>query len=636
MAQIACLIPKNEMYEQALQIIEEEKFNISPLKVIATEDAVTEAMKAVEQGANIIVARGAQAYAIKECTKIPIVEITLTAQELGRLIQRAKSILDKKSPVIAIIGFENMLCDTSYFDEIFEITLKSYLVRDARAIHDAVQRAIKDRVDLVIGGDMAVRESSMEGIPTLFLDSTKDSLRQAFIVANKVGYASDLEKQNNAQLETLLDTSFNGLIKVDAKGSILAANRIMEDILKKTSNNLMGIYLPQVITEIEKDYFEEVLNGKREMYSTFIKVKQLSLMVMLAPIKVDNQINGAILSCHKVKQIQHAESDTIRDMYLHGYVAKSNFDHIHRNSKEMKKNIEKAKMFARSENPVLIYGETGTEKEMFAQSIHNNSIRRSGPFISINCNGMMEDKQADILFGEEDSLVPNRKKGVMEIANYGTVLIHEIEQLSLHCQYRLFKAIKYKTLILNDMDKVHNLDVRIIATTKKRLTPLVRKGIFREDLYYTLNGLAIELPSIRENPSDISLLLDLFVKEYSEMYSKYAAITQGARKIIENYTWEGNLIQLESFCERMILTVNRRLIDEDLVNHLLNELYPVVREIQDTEKVVIYKNPEAAIIADLLDKYNGNRTLVAKEMKISTTTLWRHIKKYGVNNRYDM
>lgn len=637
MKNVAIIIPRNEMFLQAQQVIEEEGLEVHALKVVDTTDVVNEARKIIAEGVDIIVARGVQASLIKRYTNVPVVEICLTSQEMGLLIVKAKNILQKSRPKIGIVGFPNMFCDMTYFNEIFDIDLHRYLIKESGETQEAINRAVKDKVDLLIGGDITVVTANIIGIPALFLESTKDSIRQAVRTAKNMNYAREIEKKHNAHMEALLDYSFSGIIKLNQDGVIITANRVIEEIFAKKTENIIGKNIQQVLGEIDFESIESVLKAEKESYSSFLRINHVAVVIMVVPIKVDHQIEGAILSCHKVQKLERMESHTLREMYLHGYVAKSDFTQMLRKSKEMKKVIELAKLFAQTKNPVLIYGETGTEKELFAQSIHNNSVRKNAPFISINCNGMNEEMQADVLFGNDHVEGEREKqKGALEIGNYGTVLIHEVEKLTPHCQYRLFKAIKYKALIQNDIEKTMTLDVKVIVATRKNLAILVKKGLFREDLYYALSALSFEIPPLRKTKEDIAVLLNEYIKVYSSQYERYIVLTAGAKKMISEYPWEGNLIQFESFCERMVLTVTARTVDETFVRYLLEQLYPVIRQVGNEEKVVVYKAAEGAVIAELLEKYKGNRELVARELNISKTTLWRHMKKYGVSNRYDI
>ncbi len=637
MSEIALFVPREEMLHQAHDILLTEKYTIKDMKVVASADAVSEARSALARGTSIIIARGYQASLIKYYTNIPVVEIQLTGQEMGLLITRAKKITKKNRPVIGVVGFNNMFCDMTHFNQIYDIDLRTYFVSNPDELSVAINQAINDNLDIVIGGDNAITAASRAGIPSLFLSSTEDSIREAFKMAENMKYVADIDKRSVAQIETLLDYSFSGIVRMDQKGNILVINKIMEEILEKDSAEVEGKPLIEVFKEIDKEKLEETLKEGNEIYSTFIRVNKNAIVIIVAPIKVDNQIDGAILTCHKIKKMKEVEADILRERYLYGYIAQGTLEDIPHKSKGMQKNIALAKVYAQSNSPVLLYGEIGTEKELFAQGIHNNSLRKNGPFISINCIGISEEMQTEVLFGNTKESEKDKEQGALIAANHGTILLSEVDKLSLNNQYQLYKMIRYKSLIRNEIARTMSIDVKIIATTSKNLSILVKQGLFREDLYYLLSGLTIDVEPIRSRPEDLEYLIDNYVKLYCDMYSRFHVLTAGAKKRLLEYPWYGNLIQLESFCDRMILTASHRSIDEAYVVKLLEELYPILgQQNSSKEKIVIYKDPEAIKISETLEKYDGNRTLAAEELGISKTTLWRHMKKLGITSKYNV
>ncbi len=240
MAKIAVLLPKESMLEQTRRVIEEEKPDVTVLKVIRTTDSVREARNAVKNGAEIVVARGAQASSIKTYTDIPLAEIRMTGQEMGLLVQKAKRLLQKKCPIITVIGYENMYGDMSYFDEIFSIILKTHFIKSQEEIRGAVENAVSCGTDLIIGGDTVNELSRQHSIPTLFIESTEDSIRNAIRMAKRMGFMAEIEKRHIAQFETLLDTTRSGIIKIDRSKKITIANKMVGEIIGGKIKELKG------------------------------------------------------------------------------------------------------------------------------------------------------------------------------------------------------------------------------------------------------------------------------------------------------------------------------------------------------------------------------------------------------------
>ena len=629
MSKIAILLPKEYMLEQARNVIREDELDIDILKVIKTSDSVYEARQAVEQGAEVVLARGVQAAFIRQYTNIPVAELTLTGQEIGLMIASAKKkVPDKKCPQIALIGFKNMFSDTTYADELYDIRLKFY---DITAIEQAAEK-----VDLAIQEGADVLLAAQKGIPAQFIDSTEESIRSAIGVAKKMILTAEAEKNFTAQFETVLDNSYNGILEIDENKEIMIVNRAGEELFHKKASQLEGTALEKVIPELEQRYIDDVLSGKRDSFMTSVYVAGVPMMLTAAPIQYENKIRGAIISLYRNASVRKNDADELHSYYLKGYVAHAHFSDIRITGKEMEYCVELSKMYALSKNPVLICGEDGTDKEKLAQCIHNNSSYKAGPFVAVNCSGMTEQMQVDRLFGNPDAEDESMKKGALAISDHGTIVISEIEKLSLLCQYRLYRAIRYDSLIQNDLERSQTLDNRIIAITGADLYQYVEQGRFRQDLYYLLNSLTVEIPPIRKRPQDIRAIVEDCRVRFTKRYARFPKIAEDAMEALAGFGWQGNEIQLESFCERLFLTSPKKTITSDYVYFLLDTLYPVKERISEDGTTVIYQHPEAARLTELLEKHQGNRSAVAKELGISTTTLWRRMKKYGVINKYDL
>lgn len=637
MSKIAILLPKEYMLEQARNVIREDELDIDILKVIKTSDSVYEARQAVEQGAEVVLARGVQAAFIRQYTNIPVAELTLTGQEIGLMIASAKKkVPDKKCPQIALIGFKNMFSDTTYADELFDIRLKFYDITAIEQAAEKVDLAIQEGADVLLGGDTVNALAAQKGIPAQFIDSTEESIRSAIGVAKKMILTAEAEKNFTAQFETVLDNSYNGILEIDENKEIMIVNRAGEELFHKKASQLEGTALEKVIPELEQRYIDDVLSGKRDSFMTSVYVAGVPMMLTAAPIQYENKIRGAIISLYRNASVRKNDADELHSYYLKGYVAHAHFSDIRITGKEMEYCVELSKMYALSKNPVLICGEDGTDKEKLAQCIHNNSFYKAGPFVAVNCSGMTEQMQVDRLFGNPDAEDESMKKGALAIGDHGTIVISEIEKLSLLCQYRLYRAIRYDSLIQNDLERSQTLDNRIIAITGADLYQYVEQGRFRQDLYYLLNSLTVEIPPLRKRPQDIRAIVEDCRVRFTKRYARFPKIAEDAMEALAGFGWQGNEIQLESFCERLFLTSPKKTITSDYVYFLLDTLYPVKERISEDGTTVIYQHPEAARLTELLEKHQGNRSAVAKELGISTTTLWRRMKKYGVINKYDL
>ncbi len=636
MSKIVVFLSKEYMLEQTYAAIQSSGVEVDEVKIIRTSETVNEARQALENGASILIARGVQAQYIREYTKVPVVEIVMTGQELSLVIAKAKAKLNKERPNIAICGLKNMFSDTTYFNEIFDINLKMYLADTVAQIPELTEMAIDDNVDILIGGDMVRNIVKNRDIEYQFLESTEDSIVEALVTAKKMLYTAEIVRNHTADFEAVMDSTFQAIIKVDKNKDITVFNKISEEMFNINSKKVIGTQVTDLIPDLKVEYMDSILNLERDILNISIRLGNTPTMLSVLPIQNETEVLGAIVTCYRLNIVNKQEPSYFKSMHLKGFVTDCTFDIIKTKDKSVRFCVELAKNYALSRNPILIYGETGTEKEFYAQCIHNTSVFKNGPFVSVNCGGMTEQRQIELLFGtniyevESDDAKADGKRGALELSNGGTLFIQEVDKMSKVCQYRLFRAIHYKTLIQNDMERTQTLENRIIVSSSTKLEKLVEDGEFRDDLYYVLNSLVLTLPNIKNRENYIEEVVKQRLMDFSKNYSKFLKVSDKAMDVIKDYDWRGNIIQLESFCERLFLTTPQKLVSEEYVKHLLNELYSTIDASNGDSKVVVYKHPETEKISSLLEKNHGNRGKVAQELGISTTTLWRKMKKYGI------
>ncbi|MFV0466683.1 MAG: sigma 54-interacting transcriptional regulator [Lachnospiraceae bacterium] len=627
MAKIKVLVPNHIMEQYSNKIIEEEGMESCEVEVIQTSDSVQAARRGIEQGASVIVARGLQAALIREYTKIPLVEITLTGQELGLLIQQAKKLIHKEVPKIVFIGHSSMFPDTSYMNEIFQIDMTIYNVEDYSMIEQLVLTAVNHNADIIIGGERVVNTAEKYEIQTMFLNAREDSIREALRVAKKLLYTSQIEKENHAQFLTVLDTIYSGILRVNRDKVIVTINHTAELFLNRIEKNMVGRPLEQVIPEIEVEYLDKILESKRDSLNSTIVIEKENYMISIAPIEVDSQVTGAIIIMNQLKTSRKDKKDSLQDNFFSGYVTDFDFRKIETKSQEMKSCIELARMYALTNCPVIIYGETGTQKDLFAQGIHNSGQQKNSHFITFSCNGMNEDQQIRTLFGD------NENTGALRQAEFGTLVIRDIDGLYPRCQYRLLRMMRYRMFMKTDIEETPAFDVRIIATAGQDLGIKVNEGVFRADLYYILNTFSLRIPPLRARKEDIHSLVISHLKKYNRKYGKRISLTKGGLDEVIKSIWDGNELQIEGFFERLVLTAPRRNVDEILVRSLIVELYPVVPLTEHkVSPLCLMESPEATQIKQALIENNGSRQKTADAMGISTATLWRKMKKYNISD----
>ena len=332
------------------------------------------------------------------------------------------------------------------------------------------------------------------------------------------------------------------------------------------------------------------------------------------------------------------------ESYVKGHHARYTFDDIIGESDVMRETISHADRFARYESNILIMGESGTGKEVFAQSIHNASRRRMQPFVALNCGALPPSLLESELFGYVDGAFTGAsrkgKKGLFEIAEQGTIFLDEISEMDTQGQIRLLRVLEEREVMRIGSDKVIPVNVRVIAASNKNLEKLVREGKFRPDLFYRLNVLTIGIPPLRRRKGDIVLLADSFLKHYGEKYHKIVHLEREARTVLEERDWPGNVRQLRNFCERLVIVADDQRLSYDFVNEQLlqsrdfgfeEEMPPAKASPPPAAQVngrSTRQEKEKEEILRALEKARGNRQQAAAELGISTSTLWRKMKRY--------
>lgn len=599
---------------------------------------MAEARKAVSDGITIIIARGRQARLIEQYTNITVIHIVLTAQEMGLLVMDLKEKIGKEHPRIGLVGDPNMFCDTTCFDQLFGVQLFRYYLDEGYNFQKVLTDGIFEELDGIIGGaDVLAYTKNFrnDNIASGYFYSTMESVRNAIIQAEALYQAIQKEKSNSVRFAAAMEGAVNGMLQVDKKGAITVMNHAMELMLRQSITDVKGKAVTAVLGDMDKKEVEKVLGSTKETYCSIACIGRERVMIMMTPIVIADQADGAIISCNKIKRpVSADETKRMKDQYLCGYIAKHSFSDIEYLSQGMPKTVQLAKCYAISDSPVIIWGNPGDEREEMAQAIHNHSLRKSGAYISVNIAGLSDEAQIDLLFGKRFLNPDSREqtKGALLAAENGTLCINALDKMGTRTQYFLNNIIQNNTLLYNDLDRIQNVNTRLIGTTTKDMRKLLEMGLFRDDLYYAFCSMALRIPPLRERKQDIERLVTIYISHYVEKYSTFHVLTDNAKRILIEYSWKGNLVQLKHFCERCVLTSGRRIMTDRYVMELLEELYGREEQVPGLEAG--NRNMEEAdreLLYLTLQKYNGNKTLTAKALDISTTTLWRRLKKYGID-----
>ncbi len=317
--------------------------------------------------------------------------------------------------------------------------------------------------------------------------------------------------------------------------------------------------------------------------------------------------------------------------------ARYQLENIIGDSEIMARAKEMAAKAANSSSTVLIYGETGTGKELFAHAVHNASDRSLKPFVALNCGALPENLIESLLFGYQEGAFTGAKKGgqigVFEQAQGGTLFLDEISEMPFNLQVRLLRVLQEGEVTRLGDSKARRVDVRLIASTNRDLPAMIAHGSFRADLYYRLNVLTITVPPLRERKADIPSLLNHFIHKYSNLLGKNPQeISAPVLDAFRNYDWPGNVREVQNYVEYMI-----NMIDSTDAIISLKILPPALLGVAVKKHVDTGKRhenylaqSEKELLVETLNRNNGNKALSAQELGLSRTTFWRRLKKYNL------
>ena len=348
-----------------------------------------------------------------------------------------------------------------------------------------------------------------------------------------------------------------------------------------------------------------------------------------------SQFDGAVVMMYYLEelktQIGQREKEE-KQRKEKGFHAKRSFSDIIGSSSAIQMCIADARFYSESESNLMIYGETGTGKEIFAQSVHNQSRRKNEAFIAVNCAALPENLLETELFGyDEGAFTGGRKggkRGLFELANHGTLFLDEIGELPPALQSRLLRVLQEKEIMHVGGERIIPVDVRIIAATNKHLEEM-DTAAFRRDLLYRLNVLELTIPPLREREKDVVELFDFYFRKKRDVSIHQIELTEEAKEILMLYHWPGNIRELQNVCERFCLYLKQSARYSDTL--LKKCMIRAVGE-QRLQKNIMesYEFKEKGISVELIEKlkriFSYNREQTAKVLGVSRTTIWRMMK----------
>jgi len=387
---------------------------------------------------------------------------------------------------------------------------------------------------------------------------TADFFRDFVQLGRSLSISINNEKQLKKKLESILNAVHEGIIGIDEEERITFFNEDAGKILQVSPADVVGKTLLETVPEFAA---HDVLLSRGEVTNHLLQTRHQFLLVTKVPMMLEDKWLGEVVTFQDVTKVQQLEQEIRRKSVQLGLTAKYDFHHIIGASDAILSSKKVSCKLANSDYTVLITGENGTGKEVFAQAIHQNSSRRDMPFVPVNFAGLTESLAESELFGYEEGAFTGAKKGgkvgLFELAHNGTIFLDEIGDAPLSIQAALLRVLQERQVMRVGGNRVIPVNVRVIAATNRNLKEMVQKGTFREDLYYRLEVLPLHVPALRERPGDILLLIDHFL----ELKNRKLVLSEEVKNILQQYMWPGNIRELENVAHYLTVIVEGQQVE---------------------------------------------------------------------------
>lgn len=600
--------------------------------------------EAREGRVDVVVAGGSNGAYLRQHVDVPVVLVKVTGFDVLSALATARRI----SPKVALVTHASTYAEVDEFVSAFSLDIPryTYLTEDDAT---ARVRALKEEgVRVVVGPGMVTDLADKYGLMGVFLYSG-NAVRLALEDAIEAARLRRIESTRRDYVNTILAHLNEGVAAVDTEGRVQAFNPAMERFLGTPTGVAVGRKLATLAPGLALDGVMQ--SGTRELEQIH-RLGDRMVVVNRIPIVGEAGTTGAMLTIQDANAIHRADRNLRSRARARPAGVRYSLDDLAGASPAMSDLRALARRYALVDSTVLVGGESGTGKEVLAQGMHDASPRRAFPFIAVNCAAFPESLLESELFGYEEGAFTGARRGgkagLFESAHNGTLFLDEVGDMPPALQTRLLRVLQEKQVLPIGGIEAVPVNVRVIAATHRDLAARVREGTFRQDLYYRLNILRIEMPPLRERVSDLPDLAELLYRRAQERLGITSPLPLPAtvRQRLTRYTWPGNIRELENVTERIaVLVAGAELAPAALQRELqaaVPELFSssngevALLESQRVTEVAagqgkslagVSRASQAEHIRRVLDECGGNRAEACARLGISATTLWRRLRE---------
>lgn len=638
MAHIAFIVPNPGLVEVVHKAwaLHEKLFGKSEdLRYTVDCEISPDAVVSRHFAADVIVSRGGTAAALKESNRLtPVVEIPITTADMAYSIRQA--IAKHGEMPIGVVGTLNTIRSIYFMRETFPVPVTPYPTQSVglRDLIDGMERAVAAGCKLILAGHNTCHYCAERGIPAGLIQSSVESVFLAIIEAKRCADVARVERGNNLISRGIVEHVVEGIIAVDRDDRIRTFNPAAARMLGRRTEDCVG---QPVRLALPEGRLNAILTGGQQLENEVVRINGNNYVVNSVPMQYEGKRLGMLVTFQAAQDITNAEYRLRDRLRVRGHLAKYHFEDIYGESEAIRAAIHQAQRFARVDSNILLTGETGTGKELFAQSIHNESERANGPFVAVNCASIPENLMESELFGYEGGAFTGASKtgktGLFEAAHEGTIFLDEVSEIPLTLQSRLLRVIQEREVRRVGANRVVPINVRIICASNRDLKQMIRENRFREDLYYRLKVLSIQLPPLRARGGDVAMIMQHYLTYYARKFGKanIRLSPEGAARAAA-YGWPGNIREVRNISEQLaVLSEGDVVTAADVAEALPPETpvpeAPAAPPAQDESLSLV--SVQRRQIVEVLARASSRKE-AAELLGISKTTLWRRCKELGL------
>ncbi len=624
---IALIAPYQELKEISDRVKNQSGFNYKS-ELGDLKEGVKVAQRLSKEGVEVIISRGGTYKQIKETVNLSVIEIKVTGYDLLRVLYKYRKYPGK----IGVVGYSNVVSGAKSISSILKLKTSYYYIEKDEEVEDKIEKAKKEGIQLIIGDTIGVNTAKKFGLDYELVKSGEEAVELAIREAKEVYELTVEERERKKRLEAILDSAQEGIIAVDKNEKINVFNPMAEKIFKTNRHEALGEKINEIVFNTR---IPRVMELREKELGKLLKTGDSHIAVNRVPIIINDQVRGAVATFQDVTKLQNMEQKIRKTLSEKGLIAKHTLGDIIGNSEIIKQAIDLAQKYAKSDSTVLITGDSGTGKELFAQGIHNTSERKNGPFVAINCAALPPNLLESELFGYVEGAFTGARKGgkqgVFELAHNGTLFLDEIGEMDKRLQARILRVLEQREVMRIGDDKIIPVNVRVIGATNLNLKKIVADGDFRKDLFYRLNILNLTIPPLKERKEDIKYYVEYFLKKYRDEFS--STINQIELDIISRlqaYHWPGNVRELRNFIEKIsVIAKDKEFISTEDISYVLEDLF-TDEDVDIQDKNVVDKSSllsgdlrqiEKNVVRQVLAEENYNKSRAAQRLGIDRNTL---------------